>query len=104
MYKTEQENFWVGDFGNDYIKRNNCPEQLASNIGIFADIFKHCSGIQSVIEFGANVGMNIKAIRQLLPFAEISAIEINKKACDELAKIDLRGGGRFSRIPFSMSI
>lgn len=37
--------------------------------------------------------MNIKAIKQLLPFAKISAIEINKKACEELDKIDMGGGG-----------
>lgn len=23
MYKTEQENFWAGEFGDDYIQRNS---------------------------------------------------------------------------------
>jgi spore coat polysaccharide biosynthesis protein SpsF len=87
MYKTEQEKFWAGEFGNKYIDRNNSLEQLADNVSFFSDVFKHCHKVQSVIEFGANIGMNIKAIRQLMPFAKISAIEINKKACEELKKL-----------------
>ena len=35
-YQTEQENFWAGNFGEDYIKRNNSEslnEYLSSLIG-----------------------------------------------------------------------
>ena len=35
-YKTEQEEFWAGEFGTDYIQRNTGPELLASNLGFFA--------------------------------------------------------------------
>ncbi|MDR0677762.1 MAG: hypothetical protein LBF57_03800 [Holosporaceae bacterium] len=93
MYKTDQEDFWAGEFGREYIERNDSIEQLASNISFFAEVFRPCNKVQSIIEFGANIGMNIKAIKQLLPFAKISAIEINKKACEELDKIDMGGGG-----------
>ncbi|MDR0581227.1 MAG: hypothetical protein LBG04_03910 [Holosporaceae bacterium] len=96
MYKTEQENFWAGDFGDEYAERNSCPEQLASNVSFFAGIFKRCNELRSLIEFGANVGMNIKSIRMLLPFSRISAIEINKGACSELRKIELLGGEVFN--------
>ena len=34
-YKTEQEEFWAGEFGTDYIQRNTGPELLASNLGFF---------------------------------------------------------------------
>ena len=34
-FKTEQEEFWAGEFGNDYISRNKSEEYLASNIGFF---------------------------------------------------------------------
>jgi spore coat polysaccharide biosynthesis protein SpsF len=91
MYRTEQEKFWAGEFGDEYIDRNNSLEQLADNISFFSDVFKHCHKIQSLIEFGANIGMNIKAIHQLLPFSKISAVEINEKACLELKKIDIGG-------------
>ena len=35
-FKTEQEEFWAGEFGNDYISRNKSEEYLASNIGFFS--------------------------------------------------------------------
>jgi len=34
-YKTEQEEFWAGQFGTDYIARNTGPELLASNLAFF---------------------------------------------------------------------
>lgn len=40
--------------------------------------------IESCIEFGANVGMNLKALRLLLPACELHAIEINEDAVNAL--------------------
>ena len=31
-FKTEQEKFWAGDFGNQYIGRNNSAQLLGSNL------------------------------------------------------------------------
>jgi spore coat polysaccharide biosynthesis protein SpsF len=41
-------------------------------------------GISSVIEFGANVGMNLRALHQLLPAAVLAGVEINEAAAAEL--------------------
>ena len=87
-YVTEQEEFWAGDFGNDYVDRNKSNELTAGSIALFNNVLKNTIGINSVIEFGANIGINIKAFRQLLPNAELSAIEINEKAVEELNKIE----------------
>lgn len=85
MYKTEQEKFWSGNFGDEYIERNADAKLLSSNLHLFSDILsKTDSKIASVIEFGANIGLNLKAIEQLLPNAELNAIEINKKAAAKL--------------------
>ena len=35
MYKTQQENFWAQDFGDDYIERNQGAQLLASNLIFF---------------------------------------------------------------------
>lgn len=86
-FKTEQEKFWAGEFGDEYISRNRDAWLLASNIALFASIFKHTRDVNSVIEFGANIGMNIHAIRNLLPYSHLNAIEINAKAVEELSKI-----------------
>jgi spore coat polysaccharide biosynthesis protein SpsF len=87
-YMTEQERFWAGEFGDEYITRNNGDQLLASNIALFSLIFNRTRGVNSIMEFGANIGMNIHAIRALLPRASISAIEINSLAVENLKKIE----------------
>ena len=40
-YKTEQEEFWAGEFGEEYISRNNSKELLASNLNFFSKRIRH---------------------------------------------------------------
>lgn len=79
-YKTEQEEFWAGEFGDEYVDRNTTDRFLASNIAMFAEILRRTNGIEEVIEFGANIGLNLLAIKKLLPKVKLTAIEINAKA------------------------
>lgn len=85
-YKTNQEEFWAGDFGEEYINRNNNEKMLASSLVMYSKIFSITRGVNSVIEFGSNIGINLKAIQRLLPMAELSAVEINALAVEELKK------------------
>ena len=85
-YKTEQENFWAGKFGDEYIGRNQGEATVASNTALFSKILKSTNSISSVIEFGANIGLNLEAIKRLLPKVELSAIEINEEAVVQLKK------------------
>ncbi len=80
MYKTEQERFWSGKFGDDYIDRNKECNILAANIHFWARVLEKMDGLQSVIEFGSNIGLNLKAICHLIPNIDVAAIEINEKA------------------------
>ena len=41
----------------------------------------------SLIEFGANVGMNLKAIKTLLPTCSLHGVEINERACEDLKNV-----------------
>ena len=84
-YKTEQEEFWAGEFGTDYIQRNTGPELLASNLGFFCKALARAARPASCIEFGANIGMNLRALKLLYPSLEQHAIEINATAAKELA-------------------
>lgn len=86
-YKTEQEEFWASDFGDDYINRNNSEQLFASNISFFSSALKQTRGLESMIEFGANIGMNLKAIKALYPTVSLRGIEINQKAAEELKKL-----------------
>ena len=67
---TEQESFWQGEFGNQYSDRNKNEKLLASNLSLFSSVLKSTGKIDSLIEFGANIGMNLKSLKKLLPDAE----------------------------------
>ena len=86
-YKTEQEDFWVSDFAEDYIERNRSEKLLASNINLFTHALSKCDSIKNCIEFGSNIGMNLMALNSIMPKTKFSAIEINKSAIPELKKI-----------------
>lgn len=86
-FDTEQEIFWAGEFGDNYIKRNCDPNIIAGNLHLFSKVLKNTKGINSILEFGANVGLNLIALKYLLPNSEFSAVEINNNACIELRKL-----------------
>lgn len=86
-FKTEQEQFWAGEFGNEYVQRNKDQEIVAANIALFSKIIAKTPNVNSVIEFGSNIGLNLKAIKQLLPLVNMSAIEINQFAVEQLKAI-----------------
>ena len=73
-FKTEQESFWAGEFGNEYIARNTGQQLLAYNLDFFVRAMRQAHGVSSVIEFGANVGMNLKALQLLYPFSNITVL------------------------------
>ena len=86
-FKTEQEAFWAGKFGTEYIQRNQGDALLASNLDFFAKALRATRGVNTCIEFGANIGMNLKALKLLHPDQEQHGIEINADAAHELAQI-----------------
>lgn len=87
-YKTPQEEFWASDFGAGYRDRNaDTAAAHAANVAFFAQALHRASGLRRIIEFGANIGLNIRALRTLLPAAELSAIEINAEAHSQLAPL-----------------
>jgi pseudaminic acid biosynthesis-associated methylase len=83
-FSTEQEAFWAGNFGDEYIKRNAGDRLIGSNAAMFAKLIANCTGVESLIEFGANVGLNLMAIRHLCPTWVLDAIEINAQAVSRL--------------------
>ncbi len=86
-FKTEQEAFWAGKFGTEYIQRNQGDALLASNLDFFSKALRSAVKIKSCIEFGANIGMNLKALNLLYPGIDVHAIEINADAAQQLGKV-----------------
>jgi pseudaminic acid biosynthesis-associated methylase len=86
-FKTEQEDFWAGDFGSEYIGRNEGSALLAANLSFFSRAVRSAGRIESCIEFGANIGMNLRALKLLFPQVTLKGVEINPTAAKALADL-----------------
>jgi pseudaminic acid biosynthesis-associated methylase len=83
-YSTQQEEFWAGSFGTDYIDRNDTGEVLATNLSLFSAALERAGRVSSCVELGANIGHNLRALRLLYPQIELKAVEINPDAARRL--------------------
>ena len=81
-YKTDQEDFWAGKFGDDYIARNDDSRILAGNMRLFSSILRPAVGIESILELGCNIGLNLEAVRFVDPSIKLTGVEINAKAAE----------------------
>lgn len=84
---------WSGAFGNEYTERNRAAKVggVEANIALFEEILNRNSSLgpraRSVLEFGAGIGNNLRALHALLPMAELSAVELNVTAADSIPEI-----------------
>ena len=86
---TEQEQFWNSQFGDEYTDRNQGEIEVASNKSFFSKIIAKTGSLSSIIELGANRGMNLVALRELLPKVRLDAVEINEKAVSSLKSLQI---------------
>lgn len=80
---------WRGEFGADYIGRNQVTDAAAREATtVFGRLFETCgirAEVHSLLEVGANVGINLTGLRRVLgPEVELSAAEPNPAACAAL--------------------
>ena len=83
-FRTEQEAFWAGEFGTQYIDRNQGDMLLAANLDFFNKALRSTAKLDTCIEFGANIGMNLSALKLLHPRQVQHAVEINADAASAL--------------------
>lgn len=88
-YKTEQETFWAGDFGNQYIGRNNSEKLFYSKVAMWARILRSANGVRSARELGCNIGLNLLALKKLCPDIQLSGYEINATAAKEASDLNI---------------
>lgn len=83
--------FWQGEFGDSYTERNRGEALIKNNVALFrrALLPMFYTSPMRVVEFGANIGLNILALQQINAFSacEYAAIEPNAKAAEELAGV-----------------
>jgi pseudaminic acid biosynthesis-associated methylase len=86
-FKTFQEELWANDFGDEYFERN-LLQALPRRIEFFKKVLKKAGPINSVLELGAGVGLNLHALGVIFPKAEFKALEINAKAAEHLKALE----------------
>ena len=94
---NNEENFWKGEFGDEYSDRNQ--GKVESNTAFFARALQRTSGIKRLIEFGAGTGQNMLAISRLLPDADMIGVEINEKAAQMIPVGNIIRGSIFDFAP-----
>ena len=100
-YKTEQENFWAGEFGLNYIDRNNSEPLLNSKIAMWAKMLQSANSVHSIKELGCNIGLNLVALKRLNPSLSLSGYEINADAAQQASKFgvaDIKQGSILEEI------
>jgi pseudaminic acid biosynthesis-associated methylase len=82
---TPQEELWRGKFGNDYAIRNDDDYLPAYNL-LWARLMLALGRVpQSILEVGANTGLNIKSLHYLLDGRpKLYAVEPNDRARTDL--------------------
>lgn len=86
--KTKQLSAWTGAFGDAYIDRNPPePALLQPRVKMWSRMLDSLVGRppQSILEVGANIGLNLRALRQVSP-ATLFAVEPNAKALGRLVE------------------
>ncbi|MBW2029638.1 MAG: methyltransferase domain-containing protein [Deltaproteobacteria bacterium] len=85
--KTRQLGFWTGDFGNKYVERNLFSSEQIRERGQELDKLLVSAGISkdiSILEIGANIGVNLKGLRRCGWNGVFYAVEPNRKAYEIL--------------------
>jgi len=88
-FKTEQENFWAGEFGLNYIDRNNSEPLLYSKVAMWARMLQAANNVNSIRELGCNIGLNLVALKRLQPSLKLSGYEINAEAARQAAEFNV---------------
>ena len=88
-YKTEQENFWAGEIGLNYIDRNNSEPLLYSKVAMWARMLQAANNVNSIRELGCNIGLNLVALKRLQPKLNLSGYEINEEAAKQASDFNV---------------
>lgn len=80
---TPQEAAWAGKMGDDYTERQTLTIE-SRRIWLSRTLDNINPLPETIIEFGAGTGDNLRALRLLLPEAHLTALELNLKAMGQI--------------------
>jgi len=85
-YKTDQEGFWAGEFGREYVSRNQGENFIRNNVALFARILRSAPGVKSIVELGCNIGLNLMALKRIGNDLDLVGYELNETAARRAAE------------------
>ena len=88
-FKTPQEEFWFSAFGDEYSKRVSDDRIVLNNISLFSRALRAAGNLNSAIELGCNIGLNLRALNQINPEMTLAGYEINKFAAEEATNLNI---------------
>lgn len=89
-YRTEQEAFWAGEFGDAYRERCALSDDLvAARTNCMARMLKQAAPVKSAFEVGCNIGLNLVAMKRVSPATELNAIEINEASAEQARQLGI---------------
>jgi pseudaminic acid biosynthesis-associated methylase len=77
---SETVDFWRGDFGRDYTKRNRV--RWADRVPLLSHVVE-LTGATSFLDVGCNAGWNMQALRSINPELMMSGLDVNLDALKE---------------------
>ena len=90
---------WRGEFGDEYVER--CaydPHHVEALIEQWSEILEHTPEVYSILEIGANIGLNLHALYEITD-AHLVAVEPNDKARAKLPQWVETYAGTAQEIP-----
>jgi pseudaminic acid biosynthesis-associated methylase len=80
---NRQEKFWQSEYAHEYILRNS-KFDVQGGISAWKIMLSktNLNGINSILEFGCNIGRNLEVLEQLIPNSKKSIVEISPEAFD----------------------
>ena len=88
-YKTEQEEFWAGEFGDEYLQRNTLEDGLTRRTILWSKMLRSAVGIETVREFGCNIGINLAALHCISPQLKLYGSDINERALSQARQLNI---------------
>lgn len=82
----DTKEFWSGEFGDEYLKRNQID--WWARMPFWAGVISETTP-GMVVEYGANCGWNLLAIRALRFNCAMAGVELNAKACSRASAAGL---------------
>ena len=88
MSKEQVLKFWTGEFGDEYSKRHKTSEERLDVLSPFWEhVLNDAPPLESILEVGANVGDNLRAIKEIEPETYLFAVEPNASAAMQMSDI-----------------